>query len=90
MGTTKLSVTVEEQLVREVRALVGERGVSAFVTRAVRHELESERLAGFVAELEHELGPPDEQMMTEAEAAFDRAEAANEAMRVQRSRRRAG
>lgn len=75
MGTAKLSVTVDDQLVAQVRQLVGERGVSAFVSRAVRHELESERLALFLAELEAELGPPDPAMLAEAEAAFDRAEA---------------
>lgn len=71
---TKLSVTVDDELVAKVRALVGERGVSAFVTRAVRHELESERLALFLAELDAELGPPDPALVAEAEAAFDRVD----------------
>lgn len=75
MGATKLSVTVDEQLAAQVRALVGERGVSAFVTRAVRHELETERLALFLAELETEIGPPDPKLVAEAEAAFDRLDA---------------
>jgi hypothetical protein len=72
MATTKLSVSVDDQLVQQVRALVGERGVSAFVTRAVRHELETERLALFLADLEAEIGPADPQMVAEVEAAFDR------------------
>jgi len=91
MGTTKLSVTVEDQLVQAVRALVGERGVSAFVTRAVRHELETERLTMFLSELSAELGPPDEQMVAEAEAVFDRLEARQQDRQAGRTtRRRAG
>jgi hypothetical protein len=34
--------------------------VSAFVTAAVRHELDRRRLFAFVDELEDELGPADE------------------------------
>ena len=90
MATTKLSVTVEDQLVQQVRALVGVRGVSEFVNRAVRHELETERLTMFLIELEDELGPPDEQMVAEAEAAFDRVEASITSGRVRPTRRRAG
>ena len=88
MGTTKLSVTVEDQLVEQVRALVGERGVSAFVSRAVRHELEGERLGVFREELERELGPADEKMLADAEAAFDQLEAQQRAAQDARPRRR--
>lgn len=84
MGTAKLSVSVDEALVSEVRNRVGERGVSAFVTRAVRHELERERLSDFLAELEAELGPPDEEMVAEAAAAFEKVEAVSGAARIQR------
>ena len=84
MGVAKLSVTVDDQLVAQVKALVGDRGVSAFVTRAVRHELESERLALYLAELEEELGPADPALVAEAEAVFDRFEATQSPRRRQR------
>lgn len=71
MGTRKLSVTVDEALVDELRGRVGIRGVSGFVTQAIRHELEREQLAELLAGLEDELGPPDEDMMAEASALFD-------------------
>ena len=86
MATRKMSVTVDEELVDAVQGRVGARGVSGFVTRAIRHELEREELGEVLAELERVLGPPEAALLAEAEAAFDRAEGA----RKQRPRRRKG
>lgn len=74
MGMTKISVTVEDELVEEVRERVGARGVSAFMNQAVRHELELARLGELLGELEDVLGPPDEQMVDESLASLDRLE----------------
>lgn len=74
MPTRKISVSVEADLVDAVHDRVGERGVSRFVSRAIRHELEREELSELLAELEDVLGPPDEELMAEASAAFDQAE----------------
>jgi hypothetical protein len=74
MGMTKLSVTVEEDLVDELREKAGDRGISAFVNQAVRHELQLARLGELLADLENELGPPDEAMVDEALASLDRLE----------------
>jgi hypothetical protein len=52
----------------------GDRGVSAFVNQAVRHELQLARLGELLADLENELGPPDEAMVVEALASLDRLE----------------
>jgi Arc/MetJ family transcription regulator len=87
MGTRKLSVTVDEELVDELQGRVGVRGVSGFVTRAIRHELEREQLGELLADLEGELGPPDEVMMAEAGALFDALGRA-ETTRPSRARRR--
>ncbi len=77
MGTRKISVTVEEDLVDALQGRVGTRGVSRFVTRAIRHELEREELGDLLADLETQLGPPDEGLVAEASALFDRAERAS-------------
>ena len=74
MGMTKLSVTVEDELVDELRERAGSRGISAFVNQAVRHELQLGRLGALLADLENELGPPDEDMVAEALASLDRIE----------------
>jgi len=75
MGMTKLSVTVEDELAEELRERAGSRGISAFVNQAVRHELQLGRLGALLADLENELGPPDEDMVADALATFDRFEA---------------
>jgi post-segregation antitoxin (ccd killing protein) len=55
----KLSVSLPDDLVQDLRAVAHD-NVSAFVTDAVRRELDRRRLLTFVAELEGELGPADE------------------------------
>jgi hypothetical protein len=84
MGTRKISVTVEEDLVDALQGRVGTRGVSRFVTRAIRHELEREELGDLLADLEAQLGPPEEELVAEAAALFDRAERASKAPSRQR------
>ena len=55
----KLSVSLPDDLVQDLKAEAND-NVSAFVTVAVRHELDRRRLFAFVNELEEELGPADE------------------------------
>ena len=74
MGMTKISVTVEDELVDEVRERVGARGVSAFMNQAVRHELQLARLGELLGDLEDELGPPDEGQVADVLATFDQLE----------------
>ena len=74
MATRKMSVTVDEELVDAVQGRVGHRGVSAFVSRAIRHELERDELRDLLAELEDVLGPPAPELIGEAAAAFDQLE----------------
>jgi len=87
MGTRKLSVTVDEELVDEMQGRVGNRGVSGFVTRAIRHELERGELAEVLANLETALGPPDENMMAEASALFAAVDSAATSRRGRPPRR---
>ena len=55
----KLSVSLPDDLVQDLKE-VARGNVSAFVTAAVRNELDRRRLHAFVAELVDELGPSDE------------------------------
>jgi Arc/MetJ family transcription regulator len=87
MGMTKLSVTVEEDLVDELRERAGDRGISAFVNQAVRHELQLARLGELLADLENELGPPDEAMVVEALASLDRLQKQQSRTKRQAARR---
>ena len=55
----KLSVSLPDDLVEDLKE-AAHGNVSAFVTAAVRNELDRLRLRSFVAELEDEVGPVDE------------------------------
>lgn len=70
MATEKVSLTLEEELVAEAREAVGARGLSGYVNRALRRQLQHDRLAGFLAELEKENGPIEPQVMEEVRRAW--------------------
>lgn len=88
MSTQKLSITVEAEVAKALKAKVATRTLSQFVNRAIVHELERERLRELIAHLEVELGPADETMVGEASAAFDQVEAAARRSRKRKSRAR--
>jgi hypothetical protein len=69
-GAAKLSVSVPGDLARAVRKKVGSRGLSGFIARAMKHELEREQLGAFIAELDDELGPVSKKALSEARAAW--------------------
>jgi post-segregation antitoxin (ccd killing protein) len=83
----KISVSLDDDLLAELRSAAGD-NVSAFVSAAVRRQLRRGELEAFVAELDEELGPPSEEELAEAAAAFDRAEQASPS-RARRRRRSA-
>lgn len=68
MGVAKLSVSIDERLATAVREHAGERGLSGFTARALRHELERERLKAFLVDLEKDIGPPDDDLVAEIDA----------------------
>ena len=65
MRTEKVSLTLEEELLAEAREAVGARGLSGYVNRALRHQLQHDRLATLLAEYEKEAGPIDPKIMEE-------------------------
>jgi len=71
-GAAKLSVSVPNDLAKAVRKKVGARGLSGFVARAMRHELEREQLGLFLAELDETLGPVPTRTLVLARAAWPR------------------
>jgi hypothetical protein len=56
-ATEKITVTIPEELLEEVRGRAGERGISAYVTEALELRRSRERLAELVDRLEEEYGP---------------------------------
>jgi hypothetical protein len=65
MRAEKVSLTLEEELLAEARAVVGARGLSSYVNRALRQQLQHDRLARLLAELEQEHGPIEPQVLAE-------------------------
>jgi Arc/MetJ family transcription regulator len=65
MRTEKVSLTLEEELLAEAREAVGARGLSSYVNRALRQQLQHDRLAGLLAELEEKHGPIDPRVLEE-------------------------
>ena len=68
-STEKLSATVPRGLAAQIRERAGRGNVSAYVTHALLHQLEHDRLGDLVAELEQVHGP-----VTENEVAAARSE----------------
>jgi len=66
----KLSVSVPGEVARALRRRVGARGLSGFVARAIRHELEREQLGAFLAEMEQDLGPVSKSALSKARRAW--------------------
>jgi hypothetical protein len=69
-GAAKLSVSVPGDLARAVRKRVGARGLSDFIARAMKHELEREQLGAFIAELDEKLGVVSTKALSDARAAW--------------------
>jgi hypothetical protein len=70
MATEKVSLTLEEDLLAEARETVGARGLSGYVNRALRQQLQHDRIAGLLAEFERENGPIDPKLMEEVRRAW--------------------
>ena len=71
----KISVSLDDELLAELKEAAGN-NVSGFIASAVRRQLRRKDLEGFLSELEQELGPPSQDELAEAAAAFDRTETA--------------
>lgn len=65
MAAEKVSLTLEDELLAEARQVAGTRGLSGYVNRALRLQLQHDRLAGFLADLEREHGPIELEVMEE-------------------------
>ncbi|MFE3543585.1 ribbon-helix-helix domain-containing protein [Nocardia sp. NPDC059177] len=71
MATRKITVTVPEDLLDEIRAEASDRGLSAYIAEALRAKLERDRLLELAQWLQDEHGP-----VTDAERAAALAELA--------------
>jgi Arc/MetJ family transcription regulator len=75
MRTTKVSITIDTDLLEEVRSYAAG-NLSRYVNAALREQVRSERLRKLVAEYEAKFGPIPAEELAEARAEFEAAEAA--------------
>lgn len=67
MATAKISLSLDGALVREARDRAGPRGLSRYINRALEKQLQHDRLANYLGELERQYGPIDPEVMKEVE-----------------------
>lgn len=70
MGTEKVSITLDSDLLAEAREVAGSRALSGYLNRALRQQLRHDRLNVLLAELEREHGPIAEEVIEEVRAAW--------------------
>ncbi|WP_007509845.1 MULTISPECIES: hypothetical protein [Pseudofrankia] len=70
MPVTKVSLTLDSDLVQEARERVGPRELSAYINAALRQRLQHDRLAEFLAASDEEAGPVPEEDIEEARRWF--------------------
>lgn len=66
MAVSKVSLSIEEDVLAEARERAGRRELSAYVNEALRRQLQHDRLGDLLAEMEAESGPIPDDVMEEA------------------------
>lgn len=87
MASKKVTVTIPEDLLEEIRTEADERGISAYVTEALRAKRDRDRLLELVQWLEEEHGPVTEPERSAAYDALDDLDAEHERRRATASGR---
>ena len=66
MTVSKVSLSIEDEVLNEARQRAGRRELSAYVSRALSRQLQHDRLGELLAEMEQEAGPIPDDLMEEA------------------------
>lgn len=66
MVVSKVSLSIEEDVLAEARERAGRRELSAYVSDALRRQLQRDRLGELLAEMEAESGPIPDDVLEEA------------------------
>ncbi|MFJ9904303.1 CopG family transcriptional regulator [Streptomyces sp. NPDC101152] len=82
MATKKVTVTIPEDLLDEIRAEAAERGLSAYVAEALRFKLDRDRLRELIDWLQEEHGPVTEDEHAAALDALEELDAEHERRRT--------
>lgn len=66
MAVSKVSLSIDEDVLAEARARAGRRELSSYVNDALRRQLQRDRLAELLAEMDAESGPVPDEVMEKA------------------------
>ncbi|MGE0727088.1 MAG: hypothetical protein AB7O92_16695 [Acidimicrobiia bacterium] len=66
MAVSKVSLSIDEEVLAEARERAGRRELSSYVTDALRRQLQHDRIGELLAEMEAESGPIPQDLMEEA------------------------
>lgn len=71
MGTSRITITVDDDTLAELKERVGPGEVSAFVVEALRHKLRIDPIEELLHQLDRMYGPLTEQEIKEGEEWYD-------------------
>lgn len=66
VAVSKVSLSIDEDVLAEARERAGRRELSSYVTDALRRQLQHDRIGELLAEMDAESGPIPEDLMEEA------------------------
>jgi Arc/MetJ family transcription regulator len=66
MAVSKVSLSIDEDVLAEARERAGRRELSSYVNEALRHQLQHDRLLELLAEMDAEAGPIPDDVMEQA------------------------
>lgn len=66
MAVSKVSLSIDEDVLAEARARAGRRELSSYVNDALRRQLQRDRLGELLAEMDEESGPVPDDVLEEA------------------------
>ena len=66
MAVSKVSLSIDEEVLAEARDRAGRRELSSYVTDALRRQLQHDRLGELLAEMDAASGPVPDELMEEA------------------------
>ncbi len=66
MAVSKVSLSIDEDVLAEARARAGRRELSSYVNEALRRQLQRDRLGELLAQMDDESGPIPDDVLEEA------------------------
>ncbi len=73
MAVSKVSLSIDEDVLAEARDRAGRRELSSYVTDALRRQLQHDRLGELLAEMDSTSAPVPDELMEEARQLWQRA-----------------